>query len=94
MPVEDHPVHPTTVDKGQYGCHNRPAYKTWYWGKRLVKIFPRKPGKRPAIGIQVMCKVAFSTTRPDCVYGANGGDFKCAGCCHLKSTKNGESHNE
>lgn len=94
MPVEDHPVHPTTVDKGRYGCHNRPPYKPWYWGKKVVQVHPFVGKMMTFIGVQQMVKIPFHTGRPDCVYGSNGGDRKCAGCSFLKSTNDGAKHHE
>ena len=94
MPVNDHPVHPLTVDTGRYGCYNRPPYRPWYWGKKVVQVRPFVGKMLTFIGVQQMVKIPFSTERPDCVHGSNGGDAKCHDCRLLKSTMNGVSHHE
>ena len=80
-PVEDHPVHPSTVQKidARYGCHNRGAYSAGY--------FAPDRSYRPDGTFYVILKRIPHVMSNECQYSKtgyqlvfNGGDPMCEGC--------------
>lgn len=64
-PVEDHPVHPSTVTGPghRYGCHDRKPFRSTVWGAEAY--------------FSSMWPFTMST---DCMYDKSMTDPACAGC--------------
>lgn len=77
MPVEDHPIHPST-QKGadfRYGCHDRkPFAQSYYAPNRQAGT----NGHQPTFWIERV-RVEFRMRR-DCRYDLAKTDPACAGC--------------
>ena len=80
-PVDDHPVHPSTIQKAdaKYGCHNRAPYKSHYYAPDRIY--------RPDDTFYIVLKKVDYEMSIDCQYTKTGhqlafvdGDPMCEGC--------------
>ena len=81
MPVEDHPIHPSTIQKSdaKYGCHNHDPYTAGY--------FAPDRSYRPDGTFYVILKRTPYVMTKECQYTKTGyqlvfpdGDPMCEGC--------------
>lgn len=79
MPVEDHPVHPSTVQKPTYGCVNRPAAKMTLTVKDGLTF--TSDGKLAAFKMK---EIPFVGSL-ECMYDFSATDARCGECCHRES---------
>lgn len=82
MPVEDHPVHASTIigEQYRYGCHNRarPAPGAGYYAPARI---PLGDAGRFAVG----CRFIENVMSRECRYDMSLTDAACAGCRHRGS---------
>lgn len=81
MPVEDHPIHPSTqigLDK-RYGCWNRPEFSDGYSAPQRRA---GANGYQPTFWMERV-RIPFRMSRP-CQYDLSAGDWMCEGCKRRK----------
>lgn len=82
MPVDDHPVHPSTK-KGpdfRYGCWNRGEYAESYYAPQRTA---GTDGYKPTFWLERV-RIPFRMSRP-CQYDLSATDWMCEGCKRRKS---------
>ena len=89
MPVEDHPVHPSTMvgDDHRYGCHDRKPFKAYYHAPGNLEYHSGAHGENaPFHAVINMVPIAHGMSW-HCVTAAIGearSDLNCRGCPWLE----------